>query len=1327
MLFNAFDNKFTALYKYVAEFRSISKLVLSVDPADSRPPTDPKVMVARAALKRLNLPVMQTLEQYLIDALANDYTGDRILDDIGRLSTLVILDPVSISMDDVVYTGYKIFAEQYPDRDIHELMRMYAALLRDNRDIWSNNDKIDGGYLEWTSGVNIQRNIDSKVLAKIFNVQNMLTQTQQDTDEYFRQDLIPPALPTQLQITSTTVFFKPTYRGRAAEAEDGLDIFNSARPTIFAPYIKYINDVGQVYTKVYKGTKTEDRPDINTTEIKTIDSNALDTLYISLWLGNPSKGDKVQTADKVDFYHLTYDLANNKLTVGSIDTKTDFDASNATPVLRAQAALPLLTFGDSYEDRVKGEFTLWNIGTMFYDKPFGFDETTLLDMILNDDVLNGYVYLEEHARPDALKRKKSLYLHYHTYLSNVNEATARVKDYISNYAALSAKINMHVTTENTLVYLDVPAVGGQAITVEPNTAYITVNITRSESRATAEEFFKIFTILMRYYILTIMSPDNTLYSWYHSIMGLALDNLAELSKAAQPVKGSSVGAGLRATVNPLPRNINGLLTAPDRVFIQRKSKSVNCKKARALTVDEAETYMGYGFQVLALRQPDDSTDLYACVDDPQHQFPGILPNNSLDEQEGGYRACCYKKDHINDTRSNFYRWAQGETVIKKSGTGGNRVIKGNKILPAGHTGEISTAPLTLLSQTGDTFVRRGMPRSPNSLLYCIEAALNISSYQANNTPSRLEAYIAGRRKLMASSVYPGALRQEMYDYSDAEITRLIADPEVFFDPALMGMAAMHFYKINLYVFEPAKSEQTYGNIELPRHRVFYSRPFIPGRTTVIVYKFMGSTTDDLSYPQCDLVINQVGLGAFPANTDVNRICHDALMATNQTFTWSVDTAVHKLQANKNLYYSFDYLQIFKEYAPVSQYIDSNGKLRAITFAAGGLQLTVSTIPQQPLNLPTSDRVARPSIAVVIDILGAPTGSTQNAVTGLIDGLWFVLADIKYGLYVPVMPSGPVDYVDIPLAGPISPIIGLMGRSEVKRMTQAKRTADIIQQILMYLYEQYKLFLNTTEGDPHTFIASMVYPDVDTVGLDTSAYYDMSLLPRRLPAGNMVEALAELEVTFPSLIKGGTIQMATRELYRNWRQFILRYHVIRDGLPGEPNEHLLNYYRYDFDFETYDNALVFIGMENFVNWKRSQAVNNDAARLIASRITVHMGVRVEPYIYEMTVGKAKKYYLVQNVQGSNRNESIRMALAVCKDWQDLKVNIGSNPAPVVGDTPIYMIYGLSASNFVVPVEDHTVTNDPTVAYENYFKVLYYGSPESNATKQSARFGAMLELL
>jgi len=146
------------------------------------------------------------------------------------------------------------------------------------------------------------------------------------------------------------------------------------------------------------------------------------------------------------------------------------------------------------------------------------------------------------------------------------------------------------------------------------------------------------------------------------------------------------------------------------------------------------------------------------------------------------------------------------------------------------------------------FYRYGTTNYPNnSLLHCICYAIDHPDYVNLEDDQSKEMYIMKLRKFISNVVKTSLLRQELFDFSDDEIMKLLEDDSEFFDPYLLYRAAEEIFNINLYVFTYDEKQE----IEIPRNKIFHSRSARLYRPTVLIMKIMAGNHQ---IPKCELIV-----------------------------------------------------------------------------------------------------------------------------------------------------------------------------------------------------------------------------------------------------------------------------------------------------------------------------------------------------------------------------------------------------------------------------------------------------------------------------------------
>ena len=241
--------------------------------------------------------------------------------------------------------------------------------------------------------------------------------------------------------------------------------------------------------------------------------------------------------------------------------------------------------------------------------------------------------------------------------------------------------------------------------------------------------------------------------------------------------------------------------------------------------------------------------------------------------------------------------------------------------------------------------RYGVIQSTNSSIHAVCVALRERGYElCLDVPSK-EQYVENLRGVIWQNIHPSLLKQEMYDYDNAEIAEMFTKSEYNLTSLLFYRALEEYFNGNIYVFSPPRpksSESKIGFMNVPRYKISHSRTYRPDRQTILLFLTWGSESNALKYPHCELIVEELSPGCynmvFPM--EMTQLVHDTLLLTTKTLTWSesdfsmisnLETRdQHDIGIHENLYSKINYLSTIP-YHPMSQLLDSNSKLRALTF------------------------------------------------------------------------------------------------------------------------------------------------------------------------------------------------------------------------------------------------------------------------------------------------------------------------------------------------------------------------------------------------------------
>lgn len=1314
-----YDNDVTLLYKWAEAYQLPIQLII-VRP---RTPQDANIISGTTTKVFESLPM-------IIQRLFNEGESPASVHDIitryNKLNNIT-----KIRINDIILTYYDIIRRQNHQPDLYVYINQIYRDMDETSiiDKFENQDALDKAYDAWIIQVNVRRERDLKRLDTINEIQLTL----EDVD---REPKIPFS---PITINSTIVSFNPTLDGNPVVAEDGLDIFNRAVTSKYVPFIRYNDKLGKSYFRVYTGGKIETEPNYSITIIPSTKSDKKNTIYMTLWLGDPNSNNSVEIHDapRESFFTVIYRLETNYLTVEApiaIDIKKGLIRNENIAFQRTQSALPSIVFGEGKEINVRGDFDIWGMD---------FDETSFLDMILLEPIMNVYLYVEENIKPFALKKR--LDIHYRSIYSDIDEGKTDTEEaYISNSASVSVTLTQNITTfEQTVDVIDPNTNQKTTASLPIGVPYIHVNITQAESRTTVNEFIPIFRLLMRYYL------DNRqqIIDDYHALLpelatlNTLLEQRKRKNKAIEPnilalTKKATTHHRVNAKIKRLQEQ------APD-LFVLNYARRCQCPLQPIIIDNDERDYWRQKRvgpylqerQIMAFPKDNPKWN-FVCPDDNK-PYPGVKTNNLSNKDKYPYIPCCFGKDQITEGVNSKYRnYIENKFPANKVGAKAEKKIITGKILAPGKVAALPRAVENIVKRYSNDFadmVRFGVLYTPNSLLHCICVAAPDPNYLEQPTDERKEAYVSRLRLYIMNKINPGLLKQELYDYSDEEIISILGDNNKFLDPSLFYRAIEEVFEINIYVFTPlppSGDETELGAFEIPRFKIFHARPLRLNRPTVVLMKTTrigGLGSDPLEYPQCELIVdydadnNQIVKLFGPEMTE---ICHSTLQETIRTVTWTLGSN-NSFDVNVNIYYFIDHLNLFQLPA-VSQFIDYNGKMRAITFDLGNNQLmTVATIPSQPEDLPISTDIHRISADTALHILGGPKGKRLKAVTrdnnGHVDGLWFRILSINYGEYIPIIPT--TGYDNKPL-GPPNPIIS-NGVNVTSRLSKLRRTLNIIVQITRWLFDLAK---STQNIDPNTFASTYMFMENKEIQ-DSSNYYNLSDIPRKLPnVPTVQEAMRRLYRYAPTLFAldptTGRYRLVMYSAVFADRiiKMLKDYSNLRFGIPPKRAEFIENFYETEEDFINNSNSKIFINEKDLNAWIYSNKSSQNYSRYfnIRDKIEIAMGYAPDPYMYQDKEGKIfnepNKIFIIQNVIGGNKSK----ALAVANTWYYYKLNIGSEPVSL-DEQPIHMIYGISPSSTLIPIEDHTNGAD------TFLKLVYYGTQSDKLAGKDARYAAMLEIL
>jgi len=1065
------------------------------------------------------------------------------------------------------------------------------------------------------------------------------------------------------------------FKNRKPISEDGYEIFDLSRPNSNISYLKWNSTLteNESFFKLFSGKTLEERPDYSIVIPDLSDKEKINSFKFTVWSLTGSKKD----ATKESFIPGDYDLDNNLLTI-KIPVERGDEKELITK--RIEETLPL-KFNKINETAISGEFFIFDIDI---------DDLIFSHMVLNTDLLNIYLFQKEMTNPFAIKKQLKLFF---------RSATRLLDDEISS--SVSFSLSQNYAKGGEIVQIS----DGNNMRLPSGYPYLRVNISSAENLQVAERFVKIFTRLLEFYKQEKESIIRIYQSFIPELTKTKLTNSILTTKKAGKILADT--------------KINRLKNAAPELFISGYARKCLChKQPISIPDDEIKAWQNKTFikdgenrkrQVMKF-PPNNPIWNFVCPED-SHPYPGVKYNDLENKNEFPGLPCCFVNEQMKKGINSNYNQIYVKGLRKKEkDVGTEHIDKTDKILGSDRYGLLPSSISDLISTyspNSGIILRRGVPRSPSSLLHCISIAVKDPKYLKTKTGKEKEIYLEKLRKVITQSINPNLLKQEMYDFSDEEILSQLGNNNLFLDPNLFYRSIEDVYKnINIYVFAPSYDEierlktksESIGIMQLPRFKLIYARAPRPKNMNILIYRTLGSESDNLEYPQCELIIDQredEDIGLF--ESDMGNFLFNTYLQINKTISWELVNDMGKIEtlARENIYSKLNYYELFRR-EPTKQYIDGFGKLRGLVVEHNEEELLMVIPSSQPENLDVVKEIPRASLTNVLSFIRDPVAVSKKE--DQIDGLWFRILDIVYGIYIPIIPTE--DTLGLP-QGPTNPL----GEEEINivpRIRKLQRDLDFIQQILIWIY---LIALSTEKLNIRNFYQK--YISVGTGSEKSEAVYDFKDVGRTFPEVKSVkDAIDEMRKRVPTLFRGDKIYLYSQK-FANGTKYLLSQYVKEyvnrfTQIPKVITRKFIS----ETDFIQYPAIVLFLSEKDLRNWLNTLDKLSFKNLQIFRDISVKNALQIEPYLYQSPDGHI---YMVQNVIQGN----LERALNVAWYWDQYKVNPGYIIDEFIGDISElrYVIWDIS-SNIIVLGENFA--GDTT----EFISVLRYSVDN---------YGAMLRLL
>ena len=1139
---------------------------------------------------------------------------------------------------------------------------------------------------------------------------------EKDRDEYERILIVEeemakyePLERSPLKIESTILVAEMQFKDtkNTVKPEDGYEVFDLTVPNRTIPYVKWRTNLIDIdipeLIKIYKGERSEDMPDFNKILQTSNQKELLNTIYLTV-----QKSDTLEGKDA--FVKANYNIQKNELRL-KLPIENDGKSEKSDKFNLLQKIVNVLPVETKTVDEksIAGEVYIYDINVNLL---------LLSHMLLNDELFRNYLFQKEMSNTAVYTTKNTLKIFFRStgsFLSSDEEEDD------------SASVSFYI---NQLFSKGGENLGGRKLGL--GTPYVQIKITSADSVDVAEQFIGIMVRLLQRYKEEQGKIEKLYLSYIPEFLEYKTLDITSRSRKDVATKIAQLKS-----------------VAPD-LFIADYARKCLCQfQPIPIDDDEVEAWRNKTFtyqgkertrEVLAF-PPSNPRWNFVCPDD-KYPFPGVKTNKLSNRDTYPGLPCCFVKEQIGSPKSNYEKLygkgkeedeesefeeggneggelqgevgereadeeekdeeeemeeresemeipeSQEQETSQKYETSESHMIKTDKIIGVDRYGIVPNAISELFG--GERKIRRkGVIRSINSLLHAVSIAVKDKNYLAAKDKER---YVSLMRQSIANVTRPGLLKQELYDFKEQDIERRLKSNE-FLDPNIYFRAIEDAYKINLFVFAPSLNEErrlrdkeeSIGAMCLPRYKLFSARTPRFDRLSVCIYRTMGSESDILSYPQCELLVAlQDGEEISLFDEEVTEVLFTALNEINKIISWElVKSDGVDLVAHENLYSRLDYFGLTKRRA-IAQYIDEYGKMRGLYLDKNILMIFTSS---QPENLAVRTEITRADYRDVISLFGNPIALSEKR--GLIDGFWYSVLDLSYGIYVPIVEiakdkiGGELLNIEV---GPNNPLGESVGKDKARRIVKLKRDLDFILQI-------FKWFLSISKLPVNVLLENFVIVGNEN-DTDSASIYDFSRIGRTFPeAKNLEEAMKKMRERVPTFFRDDKVYVYvySQKMLEGIR-YLLNMYVkeYSKDLAYVPKS-IQRKYLTEEDFIAYAGVALFFNEREMNMWLDEFKKSYEILKSISIQNAIHS----DPFFYlNSTDGHI---YLIQNVSEGD----IRKALNVGYYWNKYRVNPGFRSPPFSEDEILkYVIYSISPANTIVPYENHAGDD------LNYISILRY---------------------
>ena len=703
----------------------------------------------------------------------------------------------------------------------------------------------------------------------------------------------------------------------------------------------------------------------------------------------------------------------------------------------------------------------------------------------------------------------------------------------------------------------------------------------------------------------------------------------------------------------------------------------------------------------------DNPQFMIVADDPEHPYLGLDPNPYDTKDIYPYVPKTYTSGgKLEIDKNHFVK----KILYQKRTTASSNILSSDIIISPDGLGTVSSKIKDLLLI--DDLYRIGMVMSKSSLLHCIIYTMKADEYLDLDIDER-EKYVLKERKKIAKrlekeeDLFPEVSKQELYDYYPEDIIEMIRDPEVFLDPALYYRILEEYYDINIFTFTNSKYKDE-PFLELPKHKYFHDRSLVNNnRPVIVIYKHSKIILSRQPYPQCELVIEDVG-------RERNLFFTDPQIIKNFNTVIEQMTKVKVFDMEKKEYSeSYDNKFRYEEFSKIkglvynSQMIDTYGKTRCINVTYKDENYSIFGSLSYPLNIIEENEPFyseyNETLKFITEVLGSKFNISNIRITlsetKIIDGIWFSVfkEDKPEDMYITINPV--ISIVDnennqYPIENKKAYVVS----SENKLYTISEKI-HIYKKIFNIMIQVCNILLIKYGKSPDKFVDRymVVNPDVK---------YNLNNIERRIRLQKGKSTFRDYfryfsRYSFVDKIGDTYKIIVDSDKAKESILYMLENFYVDIKNKKHIPTYFENFYTTEEDYIKYESSKVFMTEGDFMHW--ISITNNNLEKIYERSLTDSVIMSTNSIIYKI----GDMFYILQNVI----DFSERRALNVIYNWKMYKKNIG------------YEAGKINSNNIPENVTMATINSNNEIEIydtESEYVLLYYVSQKQD------RYAALLPL-